>query len=255
ARPDPAGAAAVTLPAEGTGGAPGEEAVSASDLRQRLYLIADELRGLASLSGHHADNVHETERADRAMGLAAELAALADGAAPETVRADFLAEPWLRFSPAVGVDAAVFDPEGRILLVLPEGNVGWAMPGGLADIGETPSEAVLRELWEEVGLRGQVRRLLGLFDARRWGTRAKVHLIQLVFLVECERMIPSPGVEILEAGFFPPDDLPAPLRVGHDTRIPKILEILRGSTTFFDPADSNNADLPMHQRPSGEVSP
>ena len=240
---------------EAGGGAPGAPGGSATDLRQRLYLIADELRGLASLSGFYADNAHETERAHRAMGLAAELAALADGAAPETVRADFLAEPWLRFSPAVGVDAAVFDPEGRLLLVLPEGDVGWAMPGGLADIGETPPEAVLRELWEEVGLRGRVRRLLGLFDARRWGTRAKVHLIQLVFLVECERLIPSPGVEILDAGFFPPDDLPQPLRVGHDTRIPKVLDVLRGSSTFFDPADSSNADPPMHQRPSGAVSP
>jgi ADP-ribose pyrophosphatase YjhB (NUDIX family) len=244
----------LTSPSEGTGGAPAEPGIDATDLRQELYLIADELRGLASLGGHFAGNVHETERAHRAMGLAARLAALADGAEAETVRADFFAEPWLRFSPAVGVDAAVFDPEGRILLVYPEGDVGWAMPGGLADIGETPAEAVLRELWEEAGLRGRTTRLLGLFDARRWGTRARVHLVHLVFLVECEDLAPRPGVEILEAGFFPPDDLPQPMRVGHDTRVPKVLEVLRGSASYFDPADSRGADLPTHQRPAAEPS-
>ncbi len=224
--------------------------MSEPDLRQDLYLIADELRGMASLNRQFATNVHEVERGHRMMELAAKIAALADDAAPEEVRSSFLAEPWLRFSPAIGVDAAVFDPEGRILLVLPKGNVGWAMPGGLADIGETPAEAVLRELWEEAGLRGRTARFLGIFDARRWGTRAKVHMVLLVFLVTCEQLALSPGIEIEDAGFFPLDRLPQPMRAGHDTRVPKIVDILRGSTTYFDPADSSDLALPLHQRPT-----
>jgi ADP-ribose pyrophosphatase YjhB (NUDIX family) len=223
--------------------------VSGADLRQALYLIADQMRGMASVGGHFAGSVHEAERSHRLMGLAAELAALADGDAPEEVRSRFLAEPWLRFSPAIGVDAAVFDAGGRILLVRIEDGSGWAMPGGLAEIGETPAEAVLRELWEEAGLRGRVGRLLGLFDGRRWGSRAKVHLVQLVFLVECEPLAPTPGVEVVEARFFPPDRLPQPMRPGHDTRVPKVVQLARGTEAFFDPAASHDAQLPMYQRP------
>lgn len=137
-----------------------------TDVRQTLYLIADQMRGMASIGRCYAGNVYELERAHRLMELAVDLAALADDDAPDDVRSVFMAEPWLHTSPAIGVDAAVFDPDGCLLLVLPKGGVGWAMPGGLADIGETPAEAVLRELWEEAGLRGRVARLLGLFDGR-----------------------------------------------------------------------------------------
>lgn len=217
-------------------------------LRQKLYLIADEMRSMASVGRHFAGNVHEIERAHRTMELAADLAALADDAEPEEVRQLFFAEPWLRFSPAIGVDAAVFDPEGRILLVLPTGNVGWAMPGGLAGVGETPAEAVLRELWEEAGLRGRVVRLLGLFDDRTWGARAKAHQVCFVFLVECEPGPPIPGVEITEAGFFPPDRLPEPMRAAHVTKVPAVIDVVRGAPPYFDPADSFAAELPMLQR-------
>src|SRR5688572_8685109 len=118
---------------------------------------------MATLTGHFASNVYDVKRAQRLMELAADVAALADLGASDEVRHLFTSEPWLRFSPAIGVDAAVFDPNGRILLVLPEDGSGWAMPGGIAEIGQTPAEAVLRELWEEAGLRGRVVRLLGLF--------------------------------------------------------------------------------------------
>lgn len=223
--------------------------MAGSDRRQALHLIADQMRGMATLGGHFAANVYEAEHAERMMELAADVAALADDATPEAMRAHFLAEPWLRVSPAIGVDAAVFDDDDRLLMVRLKDGSGWSMPGGLAEIGETPAEAVLRELWEEAGLRGRAARLLGLFDGRRWGTPARLHLIHLVFLVECEELLPSPGVEMDEAGFFAADRLPTPQRPGHETRLPKMFELALDGETFFDPAASYDVDLPTHQRP------
>jgi len=119
----------------------------------------------------------------------------------------------------------------------------------VAEIGETPAEAVLRELWEEAGMRGRAVRLLGLFDGRRWGTLARVHVVHLVFRVECDELLPSPGMEMDEVGFFAADRLPKPMRPGHETRVPKVFELVRDGGTFFDPAASYGANLPMHQRP------
>jgi len=40
----------------------------------------------------------------------------------------------------------------------------YALPGGRIDSGETPAEAALRELWEEVGIRVDKCNVLGLLD-------------------------------------------------------------------------------------------
>ena len=219
------------------------------DVKQALYLIADEMRGMATLGKHFAGNVYEVERAHRIMDLAAKVAALADEGTTEEVNAIFFAEPWFRATPAVGADAVVLNADGEILLVRRRDNARWAMPGGIGEIGQTPAEAALRELWEEAGLRGRVARLLGVFDGQLWGSRSKVHMLHFVFLVECDDLVPAPGVEMLDARFFPPDRLPAALHDGHDRRVPKCLQLLRDGDTFFDPAASYGAEMPMHQRP------
>ncbi len=219
-----------------------------TDLRQALYLIGDEIRGMATLSKHFADNVYEVERAHRLMELAAKVAALADEQSLEMIRGVFEAEPWLRISPAIGVEAAVYNAKQEILLVQRRDNGRWALPGGVAEIGQTLSEAVLRELWEEAGLRGSVMRLLAVFDGRLWGSRSKVHLIHSVFLVQCRELTPTPGMETLDARFFAVEHLPEHMHEGHYPRVMKCFEALDGET-FFDPADTSELDMPTHQRP------
>lgn len=224
-------------------------------LRQQLYLIADEMRGMATLSRTFAANVYETERAHRMMELAAEVAALAEETPVAEVRALFEAEPWHRASPALGVDAAVFNGAGRVLMIQRRDNGRWALPGGIAEIGSTPAEAVLKELWEEAGLRGTVTRLLGLFDSRRWHGWSKVHMWHLTFLVECPDLTTTPGIESLDARFFLPDALPVELHSSHGPRLAAAVAALRDGTTHFDPGTSLDVAMPLHQRPEGAPEP
>lgn len=221
------------------------------DVRQELYLIADEMRGMATLGKEFAGNVYEVERAHRLMELAAKVAALAGEGTLAEVRAVFDAEPWRRISPAIGVEAAVFNARREMLLVQRKDNARWAIPGGIAEIGQAPAEAALRELWEEAGLQGAVQRLLGVFDGRYWGSQSKVHIIHFVFLVECAAHAPVPGVEMLDARFFAADALPAALHWGHGERIAKCLDLARTGETYFDPARSEDRPMPMHQRSGG----
>jgi 8-oxo-dGTP diphosphatase len=58
-------------------------------------------------------------------------------------------------TPALMTDCAVFDPEGRILLVRrgSEPYKGcYALPGGFVEIGETVEAACRREIHEEAGV-------------------------------------------------------------------------------------------------------
>src|SRR5207237_10782859 len=98
--------------------------------------------------------------------IAAERIAGPNGAAAlETV---FAAEQG-HATPKVDVRGAVFREE-RILLVSELADAGrWTLPGGWADVGESPSSAVEREVLEESGYRTRAVRLVALYDRSRHG--------------------------------------------------------------------------------------
>ena len=221
---------------------------STVDLRQELYLIADELRGIASQARYYAANAYEAERAEQALKLAARIAALAD-AAPLPMLTALFEDDWMHVSPRIAVNALVRNPAGEVLLLQRQDNGLWCLPGGVAEIGETPAEAALRELWEEAGLRGEVLRLLGVFDGRLWGSRSRTHVLALVFLVECADLVAVPGSEMVAARFYASDGLPEQMSGGAARWVPVCLELAQNGGSYVDPAASYDLDLPMHQRP------
>lgn len=218
------------------------------DLKQALYLIADEMRAMATLHKKYAENVYHAEQADHLMHLAAKVASLVDENNLEIIETVFNAEPLLHFSPVIGTDAAIFNSDGEILLIQRRDNGRWALPGGLAEIGQSMSEAALRELWEEAGLRGRAIRLLGVFDGRLWASQEKVHMIHFVFLIECDELTPTPGIEALDTRFFSQDALPVDMHAGHERRVPKCFELFNQQAAYFDPSDSITTAMAMHQR-------
>ncbi|QYX82827.1 NUDIX domain-containing protein [Streptomyces akebiae] len=50
----------------------------------------------------------------------------------------------------------VTDPTFSHVLLVKHRVRGWVPPGGKVELGETPREAAVRELWEETGLRGEL---------------------------------------------------------------------------------------------------
>ena len=64
--------------------------------------------------------------------------------------------------------AAVFR-ENRILLVRESTDGAWSLPGGWADVGESPADAVVREVREESGYETRAVKLLAVYDRNRHG--------------------------------------------------------------------------------------
>lgn len=127
-------------------------------------------------------------------------------------------------TPLVGVDAAIFDQQGRILLIQRSDCGLWAMPGGAADVGESAAEGAAREAWEETGLRVRPIRLLGVYDSRKSGGSGLRHLYHFTF--EC--VIVSGALtttnETIGYGYFAADELP-PLFSSHNFRVPDALRL------------------------------
>jgi ADP-ribose pyrophosphatase YjhB (NUDIX family) len=111
-------------------------------------------------------------------------------------------------TPKVDVRAAVFR-EGRILLVKEPGEVGWSVPGGWADVGESPPEAAARETMEESGYRVRPVRLLAAYDRDRRGHPPMAyHVYKLVYPCEILDEESLPDVDTDSARFFGEHELP-----------------------------------------------
>ena len=61
------------------------------------------------------------------------------------------------------VSAHVFEAEGRLLLVRQRDGGLWSTPGGMIEPDERPADAVVREVWEETGLRVEPVRVAGVY--------------------------------------------------------------------------------------------
>jgi 8-oxo-dGTP diphosphatase len=56
----------------------------------------------------------------------------------------------------------LLDKQGRLLIVEPAYKATWEIPGGVVEANESPREAAIREVWEELGLSCDPVRLLAI---------------------------------------------------------------------------------------------
>lgn len=170
---------------------------------------AREIQALAQTSLHFAQNPFEQARAQQLLGIAASIVAECSQLSPTEALMAFSAQAGY-VTPKVDVRAAVILSE-KILLVREAVDGAWTLPGGWADVGETPKSAIEREVLEEAGLVVHVTRLVGVYDANRIEEALSLfHAYKLVFLCEELSGNLSPSVETAEVSFFPLDDLPQP---------------------------------------------
>jgi ADP-ribose pyrophosphatase YjhB (NUDIX family) len=131
-------------------------------------------------------------------------------------------------TPKIDVRGVVFK-EGKILLVKELSDGGWTLPGGFADVGDTPSEAVEREVREESGYEVRAEKILAFYDRTRQGHPPFIfHLYKIFFLCRLLGGAAADSAETEGAAFFARDEIP-PLSLGRV--LPK--QILR----FFDHLD------------------
>jgi ADP-ribose pyrophosphatase YjhB (NUDIX family) len=97
----------------------------------------------------------------------------------------------------------IFNQENKILLVKStyQRFHPWGLPGGSLDYGESPEDAVKREVWEETGLNVEIKRLLLV---KTWSPDR----VGLYYLCEIIGGEIHPTDEVSEAGYFSLDALP-----------------------------------------------
>ena len=145
--------------------------------------LLDELQTIARNGLAFTSNPYDKERYQRLMELASDYYSQALDLPAEEVRRKLSAELGY-ITPKVGADAAIFDPGGRILLMLRADDGRWCLPCGWVDPNESPAEAAIREAKEECGLDVRPVQLVDVFTRKPSAINGPHTAIAIVYLCE-----------------------------------------------------------------------
>jgi ADP-ribose pyrophosphatase YjhB (NUDIX family) len=174
----------------------------------RWHHWASRLRAVAQNGRAYARDPFDLDRYREVERIAAEMMAEGTGTAPERLAGLFEQEVGYA-TPKLCVRGAVFR-DGRLLLIRERTDDRWSLPGGWADIGESPAENVVKEIREESGFETRASKLLAVWDNWRHGHQPLYPLNVYTLIFRCEILggEARTSVETSAVGFFGLEDLP-----------------------------------------------
>ena len=174
---------------------------------------AKALQAIAQNGLTYTENKYDVERFEQVRQIAAEMLSCQTGEEIRDILALFCREKDYA-TPKVDVRAAVFR-DNKILMVRETSDHLWSLPGGWADVNESPSESITRETFEESGFQVRPIKLAAIFDRSKHAHRPlwHYHIYKLFFICELLGGEPKKSIETEEIEFFAQDNLP-PLSPG-----------------------------------------
>jgi ADP-ribose pyrophosphatase YjhB (NUDIX family) len=181
-----------------------------------LLRWSEALAGIARTGLGFTESLYERERFEEVLKVAADIRV----AAGSHFDPEELVHEWQRqvgqgvagyATPKIGVGGVVGNDKGEILLIKRADSGVWLYPTGWADVGYSPAEVVVKEVFEETGIECVPEKIIGVLDNLRAGI-SRIPLYSIVFLCRAVggELRPHP-LETADAGWFSPDNLPEPL--------------------------------------------
>jgi ADP-ribose pyrophosphatase YjhB (NUDIX family) len=173
-------------------------------------LWAQEIFSLSQSGLTYSGNQYDIERYKRLQQITAEIIASQSQVSKESVLDSFSMQAGY-ITPKVDVRGAVVR-DGKILLIQERADGMWAMPGGWADLGNSPASVAEREVSEESGFRVKAEKVVAVIDANRLEPLEFYHAYKIIFLCRLLEGESRTSYETLAVDFFDPNHLP-PLSV------------------------------------------
>lgn len=123
-----------------------------------------EIQAISQAGLAYTKDVYDQERFEQLRALSISIMQEYTEAGEDKIRTLFASETGYQ-TPKVDVRAVIFQ-DGKLLLVREKADGAWALPGGWADIGLSPSEVAVKEVQEEAGYEVRAVRLLAVLDKK-----------------------------------------------------------------------------------------
>ncbi|MBT2289756.1 NUDIX hydrolase [Paenibacillus albidus] len=176
-------------------------------MEQKWLSWAKEIQSIAQTGLAYAKDIYDIERYQALRELSVDILANYSFESKEKIRLAFAGDEGY-CTPKVDIRGVVFR-ERHILLVREKLDGKWALPGGWADIGLSPSEVAVKEIREESGFETQAVRLLAVLDKKFHNHPPEpYHIYKLFILCRIVGGEAVEGVETSGVSFFALDKLP-----------------------------------------------
>ena len=205
-------------------------------MEPKWLIWARELQAIAQSGLAFTQDPYDRECYEQVRALAARIMSEHSGLDATRIAALFETQTGYA-TPKVDVRGAVFR-DGRVLLVRENADQGrWTLPGGWADVNESPAECVVREVREESGFEVVARKLAAVYDRGRHPHTPPYpfHIYKLFFICELIGGSATAGLETSDVAFFDEHALPE-LSVSRvlDYQIRRMFEHARSPTLAAD---------------------
>jgi ADP-ribose pyrophosphatase YjhB (NUDIX family) len=169
---------------------------------------AKQIRAIGQIGATHTTDPYDLERYEQLSDIAHQMMEKMSDAPKDRVDQFFLPETGYA-TPKVDLRAGIIR-ENEILLAKERSDQKWSLPGGWADVCESPTEGIIREVYEETGYQIKLLRLVALKDRNRHPYRPHHphHIYKLFFLGELVGGDVKESIEISEVGFFKQNAIP-----------------------------------------------
>jgi ADP-ribose pyrophosphatase YjhB (NUDIX family) len=171
---------------------------------------AKRLQAIAQTGLAYAKDQYDIERYRSVRQIAAEMLAASSSGVSTPKLVDLFEGDVGYATPKVDVRAAVFSDDG-VLLVRERSDGAWTLPGGWADVGDSPSAAAVREVREESGYEVVARKLAAVYDRdheRHGHPPMPYHVYKLFFLCETVGGAAKTSFETDAVSFFAETRIP-----------------------------------------------
>ena len=197
---------------------------------------AREIQALGQTGLTYCENEYERQRNQRIMDIAAEITEKYSNIEKKVLIEGFNKQLGYA-TPKVDVRGAVVK-DNQILLVQERSDGKWCMPGGWADIGESPAEAIEREVSEESGFKVKAEKIIGVFEANRYGRPQEFyHAYKIIFFCRLNGGKATTSYETTGVEFYSFDNIPQ-LSVNrtNERHLAEVQKHLKDTNryTFFD---------------------
>lgn len=178
--------------------------------------FAKKVHAIAETGLTFKNNEYDAERYEQLKELSFEMLSKLGLEKPEVVKELFAHQKGYQ-TPKVDVRGVIFEDD-KILMVQEKADQCWTLPGGWADVGLTPNENAVKEVWEEAGLEVEPVRILAVMDKKRHAhPPSPWYSYKIFILCQVTGGKVQAGMETLDAAFFSKDALP-PLSVERITK-------------------------------------